>query len=316
MPSKNRPGFTENFSGGRIGGPSAVCARSIPGSSAESPTGSLIISSAGRFAVSLVVSVFLHGLVLLAADPLVGDPVGDPALLGRKEAVPEPVRLAMVIHLPAVAGSRDAGPPVPAKPQETPAAPPSSSGSVEDSGIRITETTAEAVMERETEVATVTDEVVTEAAVTEAGTEGITGVVSERPSEPATEVTTTAVTGIATGMEDAAGPAGPSTPGSSDDTAEPYDTAVITRPVAVNRTPPVYPRAAQENNWEGSVLLDAVILPDGNVGDLRVERSSGYSLLDEAALAAVKNWRYRPALKENTPVACRIKIRIQFKLEE
>jgi protein TonB len=59
-----------------------------------------------------------------------------------------------------------------------------------------------------------------------------------------------------------------------------------------------------------------VILPDGTVGDLRVERSSGYGLLDTAALAAVKDWRYRPALKDNTPVACRIKINIQFILEE
>jgi TonB family protein len=289
---------------------------------------------AGRFTVSLVVSVFLHGLALLAADLF-----GNPVFPEGKGLVLEPVRLAVVIQEPAVAVSRGAGPRVPAKAEEIPATPPNSIEIEKSLDTRKAYMTAETAREREIEAetgvvietaaeavtATATEAVITEA-VTERVTETITEtivdtVVTETVTEAVTETIAPAVTGAATkamteeatGVEDAAVTAGP---GGNGDVVEPYGTGVITRPVAVNRTPPVYPRAAQENNWEGSVLLDAVILPDGTVGDLRVERSSGYGLLDDAALAAVKDWRYRPALKDNAPVACRIKIRIQFKLEE
>ena len=285
---------------------------------------------AGRFTVSLVVSVFLHGLALLAADLF-----GNPVFPEGKGLVLEPVRLAVVIQEPAVAVSRGAGPRVPAKAEEMPATPPNSIEIEKSLDTRKAYMTAETAREREIEAETgvvietaaeAVTATVAEAVITEAVTERVTETITETTvdtvvTEAVTETIAPAVTGAATkamteaatGVEDATVTAGT---GGNSDAVEPYGTGVITRPVAVNRTPPVYPRAAQENNWEGSVLLDAVILPDGTVGGLRVERSSGYGLLDDAALAAVKDWRYRPALKDNAPVACRIKIRIQFKLEE
>ena len=46
---------------------------------------------------------------------------------------------------------------------------------------------------------------------------------------------------------------------------------------------------------EGQVLLDVHILPDGSVGEVRLRQTSGHRRLDEAALAAVRRWRYVPA---------------------
>ena len=68
--------------------------------------------------------------------------------------------------------------------------------------------------------------------------------------------------------------------------------------MVIGRTPRPILAQPKKNNWEGSVLLDALILPDGTVRRPRVERSSGYSgLLDAAALEAEKDWRYQPAAK-------------------
>lgn len=279
MPSKRRPPGSAGNSAKRFAG-----------------------SSARNFGGSLAISIFLHGLALLAADLF-----GGPVFPGKEDAVPGPARLAVTIQKPAVAVIRGSRLREPAKPQEKPAAPapngeikpardPGASNGIEDKGIEdgldnsLTGVTVEVVAEEVTQAVAET--------ITEVVTEGVAGTVTEAATEA----------GTGAGKNTAAAGNGK--------TAQPHGTAEITRPVAVNRNPPVYPRTARENNWEGSVLLDAVILPDGTVGDLRVERSSGYGLLDTAALAAVKDWRYRPALKDNTPVACRIKINIQFILEE
>jgi len=56
------------------------------------------------------------------------------------------------------------------------------------------------------------------------------------------------------------------------------------RVVALKR----YPHQARLNRWEGKVLLTAVIREDGHLGDLKVQESSGYELLDEDAMALVR----------------------------
>lgn len=56
------------------------------------------------------------------------------------------------------------------------------------------------------------------------------------------------------------------------------------RVVALKR----YPHQARLNRWEGKVLLTAVIREDGHLGDLKIQESSGYDLLDEDAMALVR----------------------------
>lgn len=66
---------------------------------------------------------------------------------------------------------------------------------------------------------------------------------------------------------------------------------------------PRYPLAARERQIEGVVRLEAEVLADGSVGDVRVIVSSGSRLLDEAAVAAVRRWSFAPATVDGAPVA-------------
>jgi protein TonB len=58
---------------------------------------------------------------------------------------------------------------------------------------------------------------------------------------------------------------------------------------------PRYPSLSRRFGEQGRVLLDVYILPDGMVGEIRLNTSSGFARLDEAALAAVRHWRFVPA---------------------
>jgi protein TonB len=46
---------------------------------------------------------------------------------------------------------------------------------------------------------------------------------------------------------------------------------------------------------QGRVVLEVYILANGTVGEAKIKQSSGFSRLDNAALQAVKKWRYKPA---------------------
>lgn len=50
------------------------------------------------------------------------------------------------------------------------------------------------------------------------------------------------------------------------------------------------------------MLFHVYILPDGSVGEIRLKRSSGHPRLDDAALAAVRQWRYVPAKRGDEPI--------------
>jgi periplasmic protein TonB len=71
----------------------------------------------------------------------------------------------------------------------------------------------------------------------------------------------------------------------------------------LNNPAPVYPAVSRRLREQGRVLLDAHILPDGTVGELKLKRSSGFARLDEAAMAAVHQWRYVPAKRGDQPIA-------------
>ena len=64
-------------------------------------------------------------------------------------------------------------------------------------------------------------------------------------------------------------------------------------PGLIKRVEPKYPPIAQAARLQGTVVLDAVIRKDGSVGDITVLRS-GNQLFDQAAIEALKQWRYTP----------------------
>jgi len=62
------------------------------------------------------------------------------------------------------------------------------------------------------------------------------------------------------------------------------------------------------------VLIAAEIRADGRIGTVRVKRSSGYALLDDSALEAVRAWRFEPARRMGAAVDAWVEIPIRFKL--
>lgn len=79
------------------------------------------------------------------------------------------------------------------------------------------------------------------------------------------------------------------------------------------RVEPAYPEAAAERGIEGSVALEAVILADGTVSELKLlyERPEGLGF-GEAALDAVRQWIYEPALYEGRPVDAKFTVYVPF----
>jgi protein TonB len=87
------------------------------------------------------------------------------------------------------------------------------------------------------------------------------------------------------------------------------------RPVAgPGNAAPAYPWISRSRGEQGRVILDVAVTADGHAKEVRIKRSSGSARLDRAALAAVKRWRFLPALSGGRAVAGRIDVPIAFRL--
>ena len=76
--------------------------------------------------------------------------------------------------------------------------------------------------------------------------------------------------------------------------------------------PPTYPQIAIAAHLSGTVIVEAIIGVDGAVRDARVLRS--IPLLDEAALTAVRQWRYSPTTLNGIPVAVVMTVSVRFEM--
>jgi TonB family protein len=86
----------------------------------------------------------------------------------------------------------------------------------------------------------------------------------------------------------------------------------VAQGMLISKTPPVYPIDAKKAGVQGAVVISAIIGRDGIIRDLQVV--SGPDLLQQAAVDAVKQWRYRPYLLNDEPVEVRTTINIIFTL--
>lgn len=84
---------------------------------------------------------------------------------------------------------------------------------------------------------------------------------------------------------------------------------------SLNNPPTRYPRLALERQWEGTVTLRVQVLASGSAGEIKIERSSGHEILDEATIEQVKNWRFIPARRGDQTVVSWVIIPIQYKLK-
>jgi len=82
----------------------------------------------------------------------------------------------------------------------------------------------------------------------------------------------------------------------------------------INRVQPQYPPLARQTRISGTVRLHAIISKDGSVQQLEV--LSGHPLLVQAALDAVRQWKYRPTLLNGEPVEVDTTIDVIFSLNQ
>ncbi len=76
---------------------------------------------------------------------------------------------------------------------------------------------------------------------------------------------------------------------------------------------PKYPDLARRARVQGAVIMEATVDRDGNVADLRV--ISGNRLLDQAAIDAVKQWKYKPTILNGEPIEVITTITVIFTLQ-
>lgn len=82
----------------------------------------------------------------------------------------------------------------------------------------------------------------------------------------------------------------------------------------LNNPAPVYPEFAQDQGWEGQVVLRVHVSTNGKANVVQVKRSSGKKILDESALQAVQRWSFVPARRGQTPVEGWVDVPIDFKI--
>lgn len=79
---------------------------------------------------------------------------------------------------------------------------------------------------------------------------------------------------------------------------------------------PGYPEAARLRQQEGEVVMLLLVNEEGSVAIARVDRSSGFPMLDEAALTAAGDWHVVPAKLDGTPVCSWSRFSMNFRLSE
>lgn len=78
---------------------------------------------------------------------------------------------------------------------------------------------------------------------------------------------------------------------------------------------PPYPSRARQLGQQGTVILLLLIGPNGRVLRGRVDRSSGYPLLDGSALhTVVQQWRFKPGTVNGKPVASWVRVPVEFSI--
>ena len=88
------------------------------------------------------------------------------------------------------------------------------------------------------------------------------------------------------------------------------------RPQGGYQVRPAYPSAPRRLGIQGTTMLRVHVLADGRIGDVRVEHSAGHPDLDQAAMEAVRRWRFEPARRGADTVAMWVLLPVEFRLTQ
>ena len=90
-------------------------------------------------------------------------------------------------------------------------------------------------------------------------------------------------------------------------------TAEVKQPQLIKKVEPPYPEIARKARIQGIVILEAVITKTGSVEEVKVLRAL-HPILDQAAVNAVKQWKYQPATLNGRPVKVYFTVTVNFTL--
>jgi protein TonB len=79
---------------------------------------------------------------------------------------------------------------------------------------------------------------------------------------------------------------------------------------------PAYPPAARRRSFEGRAVVRATVTAEGQVASVELRQSSSHDSLDQAALDAVRRWRFTPARRGEQAIAGAVDVPVVFRLED
>jgi protein TonB len=94
---------------------------------------------------------------------------------------------------------------------------------------------------------------------------------------------------------------------------------VIVQPQGDSRYPltePEYPTPEIRMGHEGTVWLTIEILPNGRVGAVRIDQTSGFARLDDAAVREARKWRMKPGTQDGIAIAMYKRVPVTFRLKD
>lgn len=94
-----------------------------------------------------------------------------------------------------------------------------------------------------------------------------------------------------------------------------YHPILTVEPVPLEMRLPEYPALARQLHQEGKVFILCLLDHDGSVMQTRLYKTSGYEVLDDAAVAGAKNFKFSPAKQGNQTVRVWVSIPVNFRLE-
>ncbi|MCC6870163.1 MAG: energy transducer TonB [Burkholderiales bacterium] len=141
--------------------------------------------------------------------------------------------------------------------------------------------------------------------------------VATPPLAPTAEAVTPAAPSPAPAAVETAPPAAPASPAPRTDGVA-STPAPITPPnfnaAYLRNRPPAYPPASRRAAEEGRVVLRVLVGTNGDPETIEVGESSGFARLDEAAIAAVRTWKFTPAQQAERVVAAWVRVPLAFTL--
>ena len=90
---------------------------------------------------------------------------------------------------------------------------------------------------------------------------------------------------------------------------------VEAKPDYIQNPPPPYPELAKQMRQEGIVMLSVNVNKEGEPVDVEIIQSSGFRLLDQAALKAVQHWKFQPGRIGGLPIDSKVTVPVRFQLQ-